>query len=298
MATSVPTSPGPLLQAPLAAEPDGLALGPALDGPSTRACYPLHAPRRLQHGAIVGDAGSGVSNLMTLVAVQARAAGPMVTAHINGHQELTNPALAQRSTVLIDGASDGDVAEIALEALERAVQARVRLMDSMEAGSYPAAGLPPLLVTIAEAPRVLAGNAGRWTQVADQAGTVGIGLLAAVPTLSPEAFGNSVRLRHLLTTNTIALRTSCRHTASLMAKTDVFASSGQGQCLATAPAGVGQLLVDGRTPVRFAPYWLATSDTEAIVERARRRWLVAYPDIELDAPTREAFTPDLARGAA
>jgi hypothetical protein len=130
--TALPTTPAPLLRAPLH---DGgrLALGPTLDG-AGHAYYRLAGPRRMRHGVIVGDAGAGVSNLL---AVTARAAMPLVTAYINGHHDLTNPALARQSTVLIDGA---DVAETAIDALERVLRARIELLASMQAASYPAAG--------------------------------------------------------------------------------------------------------------------------------------------------------------
>lgn len=306
--TALPTAPAPLLRAPLH-DAGRLALGPALNGPG-HAYYPLAMPRRMRHGLVVGETGTGVSNALTVLAVTARAAMPIVTAYVNGNSELTNPALAGQSTVLIDGA---DVADTAVAALERAVSARARLLADMRAASYPAARLPALFVVIKDAHEVFAGRGQRWARVLEQAGALGIGVLAGVRDLRLTSFGDSSALRQLLLEQVVALRTICTVTLhTLAAKTAVFATMGSGAgdsrvethaadlsgVLRTAPTGAGLLVRDSDAPVAFASFRLAPSGTAAMVERGRRRWLSTYPDTELDAPTRTAFGGLAHRGGA
>lgn len=306
--TALPAAPAPLLRAPLH-DHGRLALGPALRT-AGHAYYPLATPRRMHHGVIVGDAGAGASNALTVLAVTARAAMPLVTAYINGHHNLTNPALARQATVLVQGA---DVAETAIAALERVVRARTELLAAMQAGSYPAAGLPALLVAIKDAHQVFAGHGERWAAVVRLAGELGIGVLATMPDTRLTSFGGSSALQTLLLEQVVALRTRCSITVEkLAAKTAVFAAMGSGSAslpvtehpaalrseLGGAPTGVGRLFVDREPPVAFASFRLAAGGTEALVERGRRRWLVTYPDTELDAPTRAAFGDLVHRGTA
>ncbi|PXY16572.1 hypothetical protein [Prauserella muralis] len=285
--TVLPAVPAPLLRGPLHADEDHpgcVALGPTPDG-AGHARYPLATPRRMRHGVIVGDPGTGVGNLTTVLAVTARATMPLVTAYINGCPRLTNPALAHQSTVLLDGAEVADVARTALAALQRAVAARAALLADLRASSYPAAGLPALLVLIAGAHHVFDGHGERWAAVLRQAGTLGIGVVATVPALTLSSFGGSSTLRSLLLAQLVALRSSCPITHDLAAAP------------AETPTGVGRLIVGGEH-VQFVSFRLSAGGTHALAERGRRRWLVAYPDTGLDGPTREAFGRLVHRGAA
>lgn len=289
--TAIPAVPAPLLRAPL--HDDGrLALGPALNG-SGHAYYQLTTPYRMRHGVIVGDVGAGVSNLVTVLAVTARAAMPLVTAYINGPAALMNPALARQSTVLIDGE---DVAGTAIAALERAVAARAALLASMRAGTYPAAGLPALLVVIKDAHRVFDGHGQRWTAVVREAGKLGIGVLATVHDTWLTSFGGSRALRALLVDEfgqLVALRT-----ADPNVTTAVVAGRWPAAEPGTPPTGVGRVIYPEAGRGEFASFRLAAGGTGALVERGRRRWLVTYPDTELDGPTRAAFGDLVRRGAA
>jgi hypothetical protein len=280
--SALPAAPVPLMREPLH---DGgrVALGPALDG-TGHTYYPLAGPRRLRHGLIVGDAGAGVSNLATVLAVTARAAMPLVTVYVNGHNRLTNPALADQASVLVAGEDVAETARTTVAALERAVDARAALLAAMRAASYPAAGLPGLLVVLKDAHRVFAGHGERWAQVARQAGVLGIGVLALVRDLELGSFGGCPALRTLLLDQVVALRTRC-------AAADLPASAQGAQ--GAAVLGEGRLFsadpAARHEDRAFAPFRLAAGGTDELVERGRRRWLAAYPDTALDAPTRTAF---------
>lgn len=281
--TALSAAPVPLMREPLH---DGgrVALGPALDGPG-HAYYQLTRSRRMRHGLIVGDAGAGVSNLATVVAVTARAAMPLVTVYVNGRPDLTNPALASQSSVLVDGR---DAAGTAVAALERVLAARAALLTDMRAVSYQAAGLPGLLVVIKDAHRVFAGHGDRWAALLRQAGVLGIGVLATVHDTLRRSFGGSVDLLDQLDQQLIALRTQDVNVrtvvyAGMWRPDDRPATAGK------TPTGVGRVLYPEAERAVFASFRLAAGGTDALVERGRRRWLTAYPDTQLDAPTRSAF---------
>ncbi|MFI5614724.1 hypothetical protein [Amycolatopsis sp. NPDC051903] len=307
---TLPTAPAPLLRAPLH-DNGRLALGPALTG-GGHAFYPLAAPRQLRHGVIVGDAGTGVSNALTVAAVIARAAMPLVTAYVNGHSAPLNAALARQSTVAIARSSGCDVAATAIAALERAVLARAQVLTELRAASFPAAGIPPLLVIIKDAHEVFAGHGERWAKVMHHAGKLGIGVLAALHDMRLTSFGGSAALRARLTEQVIALRTGCMITQDILVKTAVSANPEFGRpgsrdtevelaaqlrkSLRDAPTGAGHLIVAHENPVAFASFRLAAGS--AMIERGRERWLKIHPDTELDAPTRAAFGELAHRGGA
>jgi hypothetical protein len=294
--------PAALSTAPILREPlhhaGQLAFGPALGGASY-VSYPLADPRRMRQGLIVGAAGTGVSNLATVLAVTARAAMPLATVYINGHSDLTNPALAHGASVLINGETTAETARIAAAALERAIEARARLLATMQAARFPTAGVPGLLVVIKDAEQIFAGHGDQWVALLRQASLLGIGVLALVHNLTLASFDGTPMLRQLLLDQVVALRTRCRLTADLLAdaRTAELVPDPRLTLRETQP-GEGRLFTDhaGHREVRaFTSFRLATSNEDELIEQARRRWLAAYPDTVLDTPTREAFG-DLAGG--
>lgn len=260
--TALTAAPAPLLRGPLDDHDPGrvpdsalLALGPTLDG-ADHARYQLTDAHRMRHGMIVGDDHACVANLATVLAVTARAAMPLVTAYVAEHA--TNTALADKATVLITGEH---VATTAVAALERAVAARAALLTEMQASSPCAAGLSAMLVLVDDTHRVFAPRR-RWEAVLDTAAAVGIGVLATVPDARLRSVGGSSAVRALLSEQRLDL---------VDADAAVFVAAAGGE------------------RVLFRSFQLAPAGDAARVEVSRRRWLTAYPDTGLDAPTRDAF---------
>lgn len=277
--TTLTTDPAPLLRGPLDAHDPGRAhhadrvtLGPTMDG-AEHAHYQLANAHRMRHGVIVGTDEARVANLATVLAVSARAARPLVTTYIAEH--VTNTALADKSSVLIDGTGTADVADTAVAALERAVTVRAALLAEMQANSAYAGALPPVLVIVEDAHRVFAPVRRRWETVLRTAGALGIGILATVPDARLRSIGGSSTVRAML---------SDQHLQLIDPSAAVFTATG------TTPG----------EQVTFRAFQLTTASADEAekVERAYRRWLTAYPDTALDAPTRAAFDDAPAHGGA
>lgn len=256
--------------------------------------YRLTRHYRAESGLVVGGAGAGINNLLTVLAIQARASDiPVATVYIDGSSDddrRRNHALHDAATVSLH---DADVAEASITALEAAVTARAQHLRERGMAPYEAAGFPVLLVLIKDAPALFEARAKRWNRVLLQTGALGIAVVAAVPNLLSYSFGTSMgrivpdrgsaSLRSALLSTLMVLRTYCWHTdQELRYMVEGCASSMPNE------AGQGQLIRD-RVARRFESYWLSTTEDPAEIEHARRQWLRRYPDNTLDTPTRDAI---------
>lgn len=288
-----PAAPIPLLREPIFAH-GRLALGPLLDEPGHAyyqlADYQLAKPRRMRHGLIVGNASAGVTNLATVLTVTARAAMPLVTVYIAHQPTDTNAALASRCSVLIQGRN---AAQLAVDAMERAVAARTQLLDDLRARSgncgYDTAGLPALLVIVENAEQIFDGHGERWNRMLWRAGDLGIGVLAAARDTYIPSFGGSKGLRDQLEEQLIALRTHDRVIQGVVDAGMWRLGEQLGTSMRTAPTGVGRVLFPVSERAAFTSFRFTRDNENDLVQRVRRAQLGSHPDAELDAPTQVAF---------
>lgn len=248
--------------------------------------YSLAGCHRGHHGLVIGDTGSGVSNALTVLAMQARAAAtPVSTIYVDVRAGY-NTALSEEASVSISGP---DVAEASIEVLESVAEARMAMLIDSGADTYASLNLPTLFVVIKNSRSAFYGHAGRWVTLIQQARTLGIRVLAGSCGFQATHFEDISRDRHIsglreeLSSQVVVLRHNSLTTDYLLSNSVIgykrpsHLEPGQAQYLAAGEA------------TEFTPYHLSYAPDSTAVLGARQSWLRKYPDSPLDPRTRDAI---------
>lgn len=187
--------------------------GPYDDGQGD-AKWRLFTGGRLASGLIVGGIGSGVSNVLKVIALTAQSAG-VALVYLDGQNGASSPTLWKRAMC------QGDVdkaSSLVLPSLLRLKEARqMQYVAESRCGFTPNGDTTGILVIADQCQGIFSKNTDGWATLAREGAKVGIGLVGASQYADLGIFGGSLPLRETLTAhNMMALRTLSRSTQPLL----------------------------------------------------------------------------------